>query len=78
MVIARRDVWGSRCAALTQRGRSENARSIAGRMRAELVGGDHEALVLDRPGADQHLPVVARGRERERARHRDDLGPAGD
>ena len=27
---------------------------------ADLVGGDDEGLVLDRPRAQQHLPVVAR------------------
>ena len=40
----------------------------AGRGLADLVGGDHEALVLDRPRAQQHLPVVARGRLGERGR----------
>ena len=40
-------------------------------MVSDLVGGDHEALVLDRPRPEQHLPVVARGRERERGRHGD-------
>ncbi len=38
------------------------AAAVTGRMRADLVGRDHEALVLDRPGPQQHLPVVARGR----------------
>src|SRR4051812_17421811 len=33
------------------------ARGVA----ADLVGGHDEALVLDRAGAHQHLPVVARG-----------------
>ena len=46
------------------------AGAVAGRMGADLVGRDHEALVLDRAGAQQHLPVVARGRERERRRDR--------
>ncbi len=46
------------------------------RMRADLVGRDHEALVLDRPRPQQHLPVVARRRERERGRHGDHLGAA--
>ena len=32
-------------------------------MLADLVGGDDEGLVLDRPGAQQDLPVVARGGE---------------
>ena len=39
------------------------------RRRAELVRGDHEGLVLDRPGAQQHLPVVASGGQRERRGH---------
>ena len=43
---------------------------------ADLVGGDDEALVLDRPRAHQHLPVIARGRQRERGGHRDQLGAA--
>ena len=33
-----------------------------GVVRAPLRGGDHEALVLDRPRAQQHFPVVAPGR----------------
>ena len=33
----------------------------AGGQRAVLVRGDDEALVLDRPRAQQHLPVVAAG-----------------
>src|SRR5437764_8776158 len=42
-------------------------------MGADLVGSDHEALVLDRPRPDQHLPVVPRGRERERTGNHDHL-----
>ena len=37
---------------------------------ADLVGGDDERLVLDRARAQEDLPVVARGGERERARGR--------
>src|SRR5438477_8643022 len=36
---------------------------------AVLTGGDHERLVLDRPGAQQDLPVVAPGVGRERRGH---------
>ena len=36
---------------------------------ADLVGGDDVGLVLDRPCAQQDLPVVARGREREGGGH---------
>lgn len=36
---------------------------------AELVGGDHEALVLDRARPEQHLPVVAAGDRREGRGH---------
>ena len=36
----------------------------ARRVLADLVGGDDEALVLDRAGAQQDLPVVARRGER--------------
>jgi len=39
---------------------------------ADLVGGDHERLVLDRAGAQQDLPVLPRGGERERGRHEQD------
>ena len=42
------------------------------RVLADLVGRDHERLVLDRAGADQHLPVVARRRQREGGRHEQD------
>ena len=52
------------------------AGAVAGRMLADLVGGDHEALVLDRTGAKQRLPVVAGGREREGGRDREQLGAA--
>ena len=47
------------------------ARAVAARVLADLVGGDHERLVLDRAGAQEHLPVVARGGERERGGHGD-------
>ena len=50
------------------------ARAMAARMGADLVRRDHEALVLDRAGPEQHLPVIARRGQRERARDRDDLG----
>ena len=39
------------------------------RVLAELVGGDDERLLLDRAGAQQDLPVVARGGEREGGGH---------
>src|SRR3954452_11769493 len=45
----------------------------AGGVLADLVGGDDERLPLDRPRAQQDLPVIARGREGERGRHGDDL-----
>jgi hypothetical protein len=38
-------------------------------VRADLVGGDHEGLVLDRPRADQDLPVGAAGDLGEGRRH---------
>ena len=41
-------------------------------MLADLVGGDHERLVLDRPRPHERLPVVARRRQREGGRDRDD------
>ena len=41
---------------------------------APLVRRGDEALVLDRAGAEQQLPVVLAGRERERGRHGDELG----
>ena len=40
-------------------------------MGTDLVGGDHERLVLDRSGAQQRLPVVARRRQRKRRRQHD-------
>ena len=43
---------------------------------AELVGGDDEDLVLDRPRPQQHLPVVAPGRDREGRGDREQAGPA--
>ena len=36
---------------------------------ADLSGGEHVALVLDGPGAQQHLPVVAPGVQHEGGRH---------
>ena len=45
--------------------------ALPGGVLADLVGGDDEALVLDRAGAQQHLPVVARRREREGGRQRE-------
>ena len=44
---------------------------------AGLAGRDHVALVLDRPGAQQHLPVVPTGVGGERGRHQEHPG-AGD
>ena len=38
-------------------------------VRADLVGRDHEGLVLDRPRAQERLPVVLAGGGRERGRH---------
>ena len=43
-----------------------------GRVLADLVGGDHERLVLDRARAQQDLPVRARRRDGEGGRHGDD------
>ena len=43
---------------------------------ADLVGGDHERLVLDRARPHERLPVVARRRQRERRRQRDHARPA--
>jgi hypothetical protein len=40
-------------------------------MRADLVGRNHECLVLDRPRADQDLPVRRTGDLRERRGQRD-------
>ena len=53
------------------------AGAVAGRVLADLVGGDHERLVLDRAGAQQDLPVLARGGERERGGHGEDARAAG-
>ena len=50
------------------------AGAVARRVLADLVGGDHERLVLDRAGAEQDLPVLARGGEREGGRHEQDAG----
>ena len=47
-----------------------------GRRLADLVGGDDEDLVLDRPGAQQHLPVVAAGRRGEGRGDGDQAGAA--
>ena len=44
---------------------------------ADLAGRDHVALVLDRPGPQQHLPVVATGVGGEGRRHQQHAG-AGD
>ena len=38
-------------------------------------GGEHEALVLDRPGPQQHVPVVAAGGRREGGRDGDSRAP---
>ena len=46
----------------TGRRSSSARRSRGAAARAELVGGEHERLVLDRAGPQQHLPVVAAGR----------------
>ena len=43
---------------------------------AVLVGGEHEGLILDRPGAQQHLPVIAAGRQGEGRGNSEDLGAA--
>ena len=43
---------------------------------ADLVGGEDEDLVLDRPGPQQHLPVVAAGGRGEGRGHRDQAGAA--
>ena len=51
--------------------------AVAGAVRPDLVGRDHEALVLDRAGPQKDLPVISRRRERERGRYRDQLAPAG-
>ena len=39
-----------------------------------LVGGHDEDLVLDRPGPQQHFPVIAAGGLGEGRRDHDDLG----
>src|SRR5437763_6849974 len=52
------------------------ARAVAGGMRANLVGCDHEGLVLDRPRAHEGLPVIARGLQGEGRRHDYHLGAA--
>jgi hypothetical protein len=49
---------------------------VARRVLADLVGGDHEGLVLDRARPEKDLPVVARGGECERGRHGEDAGAA--
>jgi hypothetical protein len=41
-------------------------------MLADLVGGDHEGLVLDRACAKKDFPVIARRRDGERGGDRDD------
>ena len=45
---------------------------------ADLAGRHHEALVLDRPRPQQHLPVVPPGVHHERRRHHQQLRAAGD
>ncbi len=52
------------------------SRVLSGGMLAELVGGDHEGLVLDRAGAHERAPVIARGGQRERGGQRHDPRPA--
>src|SRR5215208_3081186 len=52
------------------------ARAVARRVLPDLVRGDHEGLVLDRAGAEEDLPVLARGRERERGRDDEHAGAA--
>ena len=52
------------------------ARPQAGRVLADLVGGDDEGLVLDRAGAHEHLPVVAGGRHGEGAGQGEDARAA--
>ncbi len=51
-----------------------SARVLPGGVGPVLVGGDHVQLVLDRPGPQQDLPVVAGGGEREGGRDGDQLG----
>ena len=43
---------------------------------ADLVGGEDEGLVLDRPRPQQHLPVVAAAGQRERGGHGEQAGAA--
>ena len=45
---------------------------------ADLAGRCHVALVLDRPGPQQHLPVVPPGVQHEGGGHHQQLRPAGD
>ena len=47
-----------------------------GALAAALAGRDHEHLVLDRAGAQQHLPVRLAGDAREVGGHRDDARAA--
>ena len=47
--------------------------AVAVNVGTELRGRDHVRLVLDRAGANQRLPMRFAGRERERARNRDNL-----
>src|SRR5689334_5088214 len=57
-------------------GVDDHAAAIAGparRVRADLTGGKDEALVLDRPGAQQELPVVAPSLHRKSRRNTDDF-----
>jgi hypothetical protein len=49
---------------------------VAAGVRPDLIGGDHEQLVLDRARPHEDLPVVARRRQRERGRQRHDARPA--
>ena len=46
--------------------------AVLRRRLAVLVGRDHERSVLDRPRAQQHVPVIAAGRQRERRWDRED------
>ena len=46
------------------------------RRRADLVGGEDEGLVLDRPRPQQHLPVVAPGGSGEGGGHGEQAGAA--
>ncbi len=51
-------------------------RVVVRRRLADLAGGDHVELVLDRPRPQQHLPVIAPGHRGERRGHRDRPGAA--